>query len=153
MKSLKQIIDMNAQYLEGFEPEEHKDDTRDCIGEFRDLWKYASPTEKKMIRQMIDAEEETINVPHKKIVELYHEILPTLRKVKLYGSTRSSIVRARWLDMPSLKEWEEYFRLVSRCPHLIGKGQEWNGRVWRADFDWLIKQSNFTKVVEGKYGE
>lgn len=126
----------------------------DYVGAFRQLWKCAAPPEKKLIRDIVLSEDDPVSrVPQKRIVDLYHEILPMLRKVKAITPGRQSHLRARWRDMPSLEEWESYFRLVSRCHHLVGKGPEWNGRIWRADFDWLINASNWIKVIEGKYGE
>lgn len=41
----------------------------------------------------------------------------------------------------------EVFRLVSQSAFLTGG----NERGWKADFDWIFKQENFTKILEGNY--
>lgn len=39
------------------------------------------------------------------------------------------------------------FNLVLQSPFLLGD----NNRNWRADFDWIFKSANFTKILEGAY--
>ena len=43
--------------------------------------------------------------------------------------------------------FKRYFEYVKKCDFLMGN----NGRDWRADFDWIFKLSNYTKICEGKY--
>ena len=39
--------------------------------------------------------------------------------------------------------------IVSESKFLQGK----NDRGWTADFDWVFKPTNFTKIIEGKYSK
>lgn len=93
------------------------------------------------------------STPVQKIVDLYHELLPTLRKVEKITSARRSSVCQRWrTDLPSLDAWKNYFTDVSRSPFLLGRGpSRANGKPWVCDFEWLCKEGNFAKVLEGKY--
>ena len=43
--------------------------------------------------------------------------------------------------------FKRYFDYIRSCDFLMGS----NGRDWRADFDWIFKQQNYTKICEGKY--
>lgn len=92
-------------------------------------------------------------VPIKKIVDLYHEILPELPKVVKLTKTRESYLRQRWIhDMDDLKNWRNFFNHVRKSKFLMGQIQPTNGRkVFTADLEWLTKESNFAKIAEGKY--
>ena len=87
--------------------------------------------------------------PHKDIVAIYHEVLPELRAVKVWNSTREKRLRARWREdraRQNIEWWRSYFELVRQSDFLMGRTADWS-----ADFDWLICPTNMAKVLEGKY--
>ncbi len=87
--------------------------------------------------------------PHKDIAALYHEILPELRSLKVWNSTREKRLRARWREDKSrqtLDWWRKYFESVRQSDFLMGRKTDWS-----ADFDWLICPTNMAKVLEGRY--
>jgi len=87
--------------------------------------------------------------PHKDIVAIYHEVLPELRAVKVWNSTREKRLRARWREDKSrqtLDWWRKYFESVRASDLLMGRKGDWS-----ADFDWLICPTNMAKVLEGRY--
>lgn len=90
-------------------------------------------------------------IPFKKIVDLYHEILPMLPRVKLLTAKRRNAVKARWVESPerqSLDWWRKYFTYIAtKCHFLHGT----NDRNWRADFDFIVRDSGMTGIIEGKY--
>jgi phage replication O-like protein O len=86
-------------------------------------------------------------VPFQEILNVYHSTCPKLPKVLKLTSQRKKHINARWNEMPDIEQWREYFQKVSACPFLNGA----NDRNWRCDFDWLINESNQSKVLEGKY--
>ena len=95
-----------------------------------------------------------ISVPFQKIVDLYHEKLPTLPRVEKLTKTRKSYIRQRWLqqDLPDMNHWENFFDYVSKSKFLMGNSSPVNGhRVFRANLEWLTKESNFTKISEENY--
>lgn len=88
--------------------------------------------------------------PHQQIIDLYHEILPTLRGVKIWTDKREKHLQARWREDPkrqNLDWWRDYFRIVAASDFLMGQ----NDRGFTADLEWLVNQANMTKVLEGKY--
>ena len=89
--------------------------------------------------------------PHQKIISLYHEILPALPQVRVWTPKRQKMLKARWLsskEYQDLEWWKQFFVFVrDDCPHLTGK----NDRQWTADLEWLCKEENFVKTVEGRY--
>jgi hypothetical protein len=90
--------------------------------------------------------------PHDQIVALYHEELPELPQVRKWTAKRQEHLRARWREdeeRQSLDWWRSYFQSVSASDFLMGR----NGKGWKCDLEWLVKESNLVKVIEGRYAE
>lgn len=99
-----------------------------------------------------------IDCPYQKIVTEYNLILgPYLGMCQKLTPTRQKAVQARWRDCmkdgdfktqeEGIAYFKRYFEYIKTCDFLMGN----NGRDWRADFDWIFKLSNYTKICEGKY--
>ena len=99
-----------------------------------------------------------IDCPYQKIVSDYNDILgPYLGMCQKLTPTRQKAVQARWRDCmkdgdfktqeDGIAYFKRYFEYIKTCDFLMGN----NGRDWRADFDWIFKQQNYTKICEGKY--
>lgn len=90
-------------------------------------------------------------VPHQQIIEVYHKYLPMLPAVREWTPARRKALAARWhenQERQSVKWWEGLFTYIAdNCPHLIGR----NDRNWTADLEWIVKQTNLVKILEGKY--
>ena len=93
--------------------------------------------------------------PSQAIVDLFNKALPGLPQVAMLTKDRVTKISARWNDSTvhqDLGFWAEFFELVGSSPFLMGEGEGRDGnKPFRATFDWLIKPSNFVKVVEGNY--
>ena len=93
--------------------------------------------------------------PSQAIVDLFNKTLPGLPQVAMLTKDRVTKISARWNDSTvhqDLGFWAEFFELVGSSPFLMGEGEDRDGtKPFRATFDWLIKPSNFVKVVEGNY--
>ena len=106
-----------------------------------------------------DADDELLNgaspCPHRKIVDLYHEVLPMCPRVRDWTPARAAQLRARWNEDKSrqnLDYWRRFFEYVATCDFLVGKGQAKPGSApFLADLEWMLKQSNFVKIRERKY--
>jgi len=88
--------------------------------------------------------------PHIEIIKLYHEILPSLQKVKEWTEERQRILRTRWKEKEerqSLEWWRLYFQYVSESDFLMGRIKP----EFQAELEWLVRPKNFVKVIEGKY--
>ncbi len=91
--------------------------------------------------------------PHKEIIALYDELLPTMRRVRDWTPTRQKLLRARWRAKPEhrcIDWWRGFFTYVSESSFLLGQetGRE---QTFEADLEWLIRPRNFVKVIEGRY--
>jgi len=91
----------------------------------------------------------TATVPYERIRKAFIDLCPSLpppKESSKWSNSRKRNVRCRWNQYPSIEFWEDYFDKVERSDFLSGRSTH-----WRADFDWLMKSSNFEKIIEGKY--
>lgn len=88
-------------------------------------------------------------IPYQEIIDLYISLCPGLPKVKLLTDNRRNTIRARWNTCRAdpLGHFTELFTKAGKSDFLAGI----NDRAWIADFDWLMKEQNAAKVIEGKY--
>jgi hypothetical protein len=94
--------------------------------------------------------------PYDEIVNAYHEALPMLPRVKVMTKTRKAALRARWRESKKRQNvdyWRRYFEHAAKSDLITGKvpPKMPGNSPWRADFEWLITEGNFVKVIEGKY--
>lgn len=90
--------------------------------------------------------------PHEKIISLYHEKLPELSRVSIErwpGSDREKHLRARWREAKkhqSLDFWNWFFEGVRVAKNGFYLGN--NNRTWKADLGWMVKRTNFDKLID-----
>lgn len=104
----------------------------------------------------LSAKADSANCPHSDIIALYHELLPANPRIKVWDGARADALRARWREDPkrqNLDYWRRYFAHVAASPFLTGKVEGQRGRPFLPGLDWLVKASNFAKVIEGRYHE
>jgi len=92
--------------------------------------------------------------PHEEIIELYHQILPTGRRVRIWNDTRMAKLRARWKEDPkrqSLEWWAKFFNYIAESHFLSGKTATTGRPPFELDLEWIVSPANFVKIVEGKY--
>lgn len=91
--------------------------------------------------------EKSLPVPYEKIKNLYNSICVSFAKIKSIDGERRKAVGARWNKYKSLDIFEEAFAICEQSNFLRGE----NNRNWKADFDWMMKPTNFSKILEHKY--
>jgi len=89
------------------------------------------------------------------ILDLYHQILAELPRVRNFTERRRSMLKARWnekaksqrsLYSNTLEFWEAFFKYISQSDFLMGRKGD-----WKANFEWIITKKNFYKIIEGNY--
>ena len=102
-----------------------------------------------------DKKEKIPPCPHQKIIDLYHEILPELPKVKAWNETRRRYLQARWREAKerqNLDWWRRFFKYIRESDFLMGRTIPSNGRPpFRATLEWILRPNNFAKIIEGFY--
>ncbi len=97
----------------------------------------------------ITKQDQSIRVPQQEIIDLYHRVLDMCPKVRVWNRTNQQRLRARWLESEeyrSLEWWEGFFGYVRDSPFLTGKKTD-----FVATLEWLIRPTNFSKVLNGQY--
>lgn len=113
-----------------------------------------SKTNVSQAEEDIDKEEEK-EIDNKKekvdcqqIVDLYHSICTSFPKVRSLSDARRKAIKAR-LNTYTLEDFHAVFENAEASSFLKGS----NDRNWTATFDWLIKDANMAKVLEGNYAD
>jgi len=101
---------------------------------------------------------------HQSVIDMYHKYLPTLRKVEVWNTSRQGYLRQRWREVAielskekdivaaDILTWfGDFFQHIGASKFLTGKVNSKDGRAFTADLEWILKPSNFAKIVEGKY--
>jgi len=100
--------------------------------------------------------------PHTEIINIYHEVLPELPRVVSWNKTRESYLKQRWRQMfvefeckdtEDGLDWfrNDFFVFVKGSKFLTGKVVSKDRKPFLADLEWMIKPTNFTKIIERKY--
>jgi hypothetical protein len=80
------------------------------------------------------------------ILDLFNRICCSFGRVKNITKSRAEIIDNS-LKTYSLNDFKKVFEKAEQSDFLKGN----NNRNWSASFDWLIKEDNMAKVLEGKY--
>lgn len=86
------------------------------------------------------------NVTCKQVVDLFHSICTSYPSVKTLSEARKKDIKAR-LKAYSIDDFRTLFEKAEASAFLKGSN-DWN---WTANFDWLIKDANMAKVIDGNY--
>ena len=92
----------------------------------------------------IDKENKGVN--YQLIADMYNEICISLPRCTVLSDKRKQAIKAR-LNKYSIEQFRELFTKAEASDFLKGS----NGRNWAANFDWLVKDANFAKVLDGNY--
>lgn len=86
------------------------------------------------------------NIDYQKIIDIYNSVCVNLPEVLKLTDQRKSALKAR-LNEYSLAQMGDVIQKASDSKFLNG----FNEKGWTADFDWIMKPTNFIKILEGNY--
>lgn len=108
------------------------------------------PEEEKEIEEPVinpdEEKEKSCAKKEKEIIDYFHKQCSTLPKVQLVNDTRKKAIKARIKDV-GIEKVMHVIKMTGESSFLNGE----NDRGWSADFDWIMKPTNFTKILEGNY--
>ena len=81
------------------------------------------------------------------IQSLYNSVCGSYPRLVKMSEKRKKAIRARINSGYTIEDFKRLFQIAEQSDFLKGK----NARDWYADFDWMIKDSNMAKILEGKY--
>ena len=90
--------------------------------------------------------EKNKTIPYQEITDLYNSICKSYPRLTKLSDARKKAIKAR-LNTYTIEDFKKLFTMAEDSDFLKGK----NDRNWSATFDWLIKDSNMAKVLDGNY--
>lgn len=88
-------------------------------------------------------------VPYESIKSMYNEICISFPRCTSLSDARKKAIKARITSGYTLEDFRTLFEKAEASSFLKGK----NDRSWSATFDWLIKDTNMAKVLDGNYDD
>lgn len=102
-------------------------------------------SETSVIKENVKEKE---SVDYQGVIDLYNETCVSLPSVQKLTDKRKRALKAR-LKNYSVEDLKTVFEKAEESPFLNGSSGKWSG----ATFDWLIKEDNIVKVLEGNYDD
>ena len=94
----------------------------------------------------MDKGRECIN--YQQIADMYNDTCISLPRLTKLSDSRKKAIKAR-LKQYSIGDFRKLFTMAEESSCLKGQN-DWN---WSANFDWLIKDANMAKVLDGNYAD
>ena len=82
------------------------------------------------------------------ILDMFNEICKSYPRATKLSESRRKAIKAR-LKMYSIDDFKQLFKMAEGSSFLKGG----NNHNWSANFDWLIKDANMAKVLDGNYSD
>lgn len=95
-----------------------------------------------------DKEKNKKRIEYQLIADMYNEICVSFPRLTVLSEGIKQEIQAR-LNTYSVEQFKAMFEMAEASPFL--KGQ--TGGNWQANFDWMIKDGNFAKILNGNYFE
>lgn len=87
-------------------------------------------------------------IDYQQIADMYNETCVSFPRLTKLSDSRKKAIRAR-LNTYTVEDFRKLFQMAESSSFLKGS----NDRNWAATFDWLIKDSNMAKVLDGNYAD
>ncbi len=92
-------------------------------------------------------EKTSSKLDYQSIADLFNSLCPSYPKVTKLSDARKKAIKARFSSGYTYEDFRRLFSIAEQSDFLKGK----NNRKWKANFDWLIKDANMAKVLDGNY--
>lgn len=100
--------------------------------------------EKEIEKEIEKREKEKIN--YQEIADLYNDTCVSFPQLTKLSDARKKAISAR-LKTYSVEDFKLMFQKAEASSFLKGK----NDRNWSATFDWMLKDANMAKILDGNY--
>ena len=106
---------------------------------------YVAVSEEDKEQEKEKERDKSISTDLQSVVDLYHSICVSYPRIRSLSDARKKAIKAR-LKTFSMDDFRTLFQNAENSSFL--KGVDGG---WKASFDWLIKEANMLKVLEGNY--
>ena len=129
------------------------DNSQNVAGQSRDM----SPDSRRTSQNVASLEREEerdkegegegkVRIDYDGIRDAYNRTCPSLPAIKTLSDARKKAIRAR-LNTYKVDDLLEAFKKAEASDFLKGA----NDRNWQASFDWILKDANLAKILDGNY--
>lgn len=91
--------------------------------------------------------EEDNRINYKAIMAMYNDICISFQSIRSLSEARKRAIRARMNSGYTMEDFRELFEKAEQSDFLRGKNRD----NWMANFDWMIKDANMAKILDGNY--
>lgn len=150
MPQIQGIEEYGNQMATSWQPVGNQMATQDRLG--KDSIGEVSVGKSSIVKDSIGEKEEVKEEKNsttntcKQVAALFNQICVSYPSVQSLSEARKKAIRARFKTY-TLEDFEILFEKAEASDFLKGG----NGRNWSANFDWLIRDSNMAKVLDGNY--
>lgn len=88
-------------------------------------------------------------VPYEAIKDFYNQVCVSFPRCTTMSESRKKAIKARFTSGYTLEDFKKVFVKAEGSSFLKGR----NDRNWTATFDWMIKDGNMAKILEGNYDD
>lgn len=86
---------------------------------------------------------------YQRVADMYNETCVSFPRCTKISESRKKAIKARLNSGYTYDDFKNLFEKAENSRFLKGG----NDRNWKADFDWLLKDSNIAKVLDGRYDD
>ena len=90
--------------------------------------------------------EDKIRVDYQLIADMYNNTCLSFPRLTVLSEKRKQSIKAR-LNTYTIEQFKEVFEKAEASDFLKGA----NNSDWQANFDWMLKDANFAKILDGNY--
>lgn len=90
--------------------------------------------------------EERDRINYQQIADMYNNTCVSFPRLNKLSDARKKAIKAR-LNQYNIEDFQRMFNMAESSSFLKGK----NDRNWSANFDWMIKDANMAKILDGNY--
>ena len=102
--------------------------------------------DKNRLEEERDKEIDNNRIDYQLIADMYNSTCTSYPSIKVLSDARKKTIKAR-LKTYSIDDFKTLFEKAEASTFLKGG----NSNNWSATFDWLIKDANMAKVLDGNY--
>ena len=103
----------------------------------------------------IETETDNKICPHKDILQLWSDILPSLIQPKKWDNDDMKLLRSRWMTSEktqSIDWWKNLFEYIKESSFLMGEIEPKQGHQrFKLRLQWVLNKTNFKKIIDGMY--
>ena len=138
--AFKKVSDKENEVKSKDNPNKNKDNSQSKIEE--------NKVEESRVEESIIDDSHRSPAPYEQIKDMYNNICTSYPKLRSMSDSRKKAIKAR-LRQYSIDDFKFLFEKAENSSFLKGA----NNRNWSATFDWLIKDSNMAKTLDGNYDD